>query len=306
MMPKPLQIALVSVSIDLGAGRRGVDMGPSALRIAGLTEALQRLGHQVDELGTVTAAGPENTSLGESESRYLKEITEVCRQTRDLVARGLSQGCFPLVLGGDHSLAVGSVAAVAGHYAEKGGQVGLIWVDAHADVNTPATSPSGNVHGMALATLLGHGPPSLLELCHEQPALSAERVSVLGARAVDQGERRFLEDLGVRVFTMSEIDERGLPACADEAIARATEGTSGCYVSFDLDVTDPMVAPGVGTPVPGGLTFREAHLICEKLARCEQLIGLELVELNPVLDEANRTAQLGVGLIASALGKSIL
>jgi len=299
-------IALVSVSIDLGAGRRGVDMGPSALRIAGITETIEALGYTVSEIGTVTAGGFETTDRGETKTRFLEEIVEVGRQVGEMVSEGLANGCLPLILGGDHSLSVGSVGAVAQHFQARGGSIGVIWVDAHADMNRPETTPSGNIHGMSLAVLLGHGHARLVELFGATPAVRAENVSVLGARDLDQGEKALLSELGVRVFTMSEIDERGVGVCMEEALQRANDGTSGFHLSFDLDVLDPRVAPGVGTPVQGGLTYREGHLVCEKAARTNKLLSLEFVELNPVLDDRNHTAQMAVGLVASALGKTIL
>lgn len=280
-------------------------MGPSAMRIAGLVSVLSRMGWEVREVGTVTAHDPETISSDDPSARFAAEIAEVAMRTRGLVARGLDEGCLPLVLGGDHSVALGSVPAVARHYRGKG-PLGLIWVDAHTDMNTPESSPSGNVHGMPLAALLGYGGELLGPLVSDPPDVTPDRVSILGAREVDGPERELVKSSGVRVFTMSEIDERGVAACMDEAIARATSGTAGFHLSFDLDSIDPMVAPGVGTPVQGGLTFREAHLACEKAARSRKLLGLEVVELNPVLDVENRTAQLAVGLIASALGKTIL
>ncbi|TVP60427.1 MAG: arginase [Gemmatimonadales bacterium] len=292
--------------MDLGAGRRGVDMGPSALRIAGLTEAIEALGYPVREVGTVTASGPEVASIGEGSARYLSEITEVCREASELVRSALQDGGFPLVLGGDHSLTMGTGAAMADHYHARDESLGLIWVDAHTDMNTPATSPSGNIHGMSMAVLTGSGPEELLGLSAHRPAFDPRHVSVLGARQIDDKEREAVREAGIRVFTISEIDERGLTACVNEAIDRASKGTAGFHVSFDLDVIDPMVAPGVGTPVAGGITYREAHLICEKLSRSGGLRGFELVELNPVLDAGNRTAKVGIGLIESALGKRIL
>lgn len=296
-------IAVISVSIDLGAGRRGVDMGPSAMRIAGITGEIEAIGHRVVELGTITAGGIETTEAGRDGLPFLSEIVRVVKGTRAMVRRGLRQGCTPLVLGGDHSLSIGSVAAVAEHHRERGAPIGVIWVDAHGDLNRPETSPSGNVHGMSLAVLLGHGDKRLVGA---QPAIKPENVSILGARELDPGERRLIADLGVRVFTMSEIDERGVATCMDEALRRASTGTAGFHLSLDLDALDPRLAPGVGTPVQGGLTYREGHLVCEKASRSGSLLSLEVVELNPVLDDRNHTAALAVGLVASALGKSIL
>lgn len=300
------EIALVSVSIDLGAGRRGVDMGPSALRIAGITRAVEDLGYTVTEAGTVTAGGFESVTPGETTLRFLDEIADVAERARACVSRSLDQEKLPLILGGDHSLSIGTVAAVAAHYRDRGERIGLIWVDAHADMNRPETTPSGNIHGMSLAVLMGHGHPRLTSLSGDGPAVRPENVTVLGARQVDPGERDLIRELGVRVITMSEIDERGIGACMDEALERALDGTAGVHLSYDLDSLDPVNAPGVGTPVQGGLTYREGHLVCEKAAATGKLVGLEMVELNPVLDDRNRTAHMAVGLVASALGQSIL
>ena len=300
------ELALVSVQMDLGAGRRGVDMGPSAIRIAGLRDTLAGLGYRIREMGTVVAADPERTEQQDVHALYLTEVESVCRRARDLVEDALERGCMPLVLGGDHSIAIGSVAGVSRFYARRGERIGLIWVDAHSDMNTPGTSPSGNVHGMPLAVLTGHGPQQLRSLADRHPAVRPENVSMIGVRKIDPAEREIVISSGVRVFTMSEVDERGIAPCVEEAIARVGEGTAGFHLSYDLDSLDPMIAPGVGTPVAGGLTFREGHLICEKVARSGRLVSLDMVELNPVLDAHNRTAQTAVGLIASALGQTIL
>lgn len=312
----PETVAILSVSLDLGAGRRGVDMGPSALRIAGVAEAVAALGARVMEAGTVHAPGPESSPEGEPGARYLEGIVAVCREARDRVGQALSRGAFPLVLGGDHSLTIGTGAAVAAHHRARGEGIGLLWIDAHGDMNRPETSPSGNIHGMSLAVLTGQGHPALLDVAaggdgsggsaHTGPMVDPRHVAIVGARELDRREREAVRAAGVRVYTMSEIDERGLAACMDEAVARVTRGTAGVHVSFDLDALDPKVAPGVGTPVPGGFTYREAHLICEKVAASGGLLGFELVELNPVLDSGNETARVGVRLIESALGKTIL
>lgn len=281
-------------------------MGPSAIRIAGLTESLAALGCRVREMGTVTAPGPEASDAGDRNARYLAQIAEVCAEARDLVRGALDAGYLPLVLGGDHSISLGCVSGVSDYYGARGESVGLIWVDAHTDMNTPETSPSGNVHGMPLAVVTGWGPALLKRLFQSDPAVDPRRVSVIGAREVDEREKRLVRGSGVRVFTMSEVDDRGIGPCMDEALERAGAGTAGFHLSFDLDSIDPLVAPGVGTPVQGGLTYREAHLVCEKAARSGRLVSLEVVELNPVLDQGNRTAQLAVELIASALGRVIL
>jgi arginase len=264
------------------------------------------MGWAVREIGTVTAHDPETIASEEPSARYLSEISDVTARVRDLVRGALRSGCLPLLLGGDHSIAMGSVSAVARHHRQSGEKLGLVWVDAHTDMNTPDTTPSGNVHGMPLAALLGYGGAALGPLASDPPEVAPENVSILGVRSVDGPERDLVRQSGVRVLTMSEIDERGMAACMDEAIERACNGTVGFHLSFDLDSIDPMEAPGVGTPVKGGLTFREAHLACEKVARSGSLVSLEVVELNPVLDVENRTAALAVGLVASALGKTIL
>ena len=298
-------VGLISVSLDLGAGRRGVDMGHSAIRIAGLRPELEALGYRIREVGGVTASQPELSEQGESSTKYLDEVTDVCRATRDHVRSALEAGCFPLILGGDHALTIGSGTGVAGHYREKGEKIGVLWVDAHTDMNTPETTPSGNIHGMPLSVLLGRGANSLTALC-DGPAVSPEHVCVLGARSIDPTEAPWVRESGIRVITMTEIDERGVNVCVDEAFEITTSGTAGVHMSFDLDSIDPRVAPGVGTPVRGGLTYREAHLICEKADRTGKLLGMDMVELNPVLDLENTTARLAVELIASALGKTIL
>ena len=303
----PRNVAVVSVSIDLGAGRRGVDMGPSAIRIAGLNEQLSALGHSVLEIGTVHAAGPESSQSGDSKLKYLDEIVDVCERTQALVRTGMDQGCFPLILGGDHSLSIGSVAAVASHYHARGERIGVLWVDAHTDMNTPETSPSGNIHGMSLAVLCGLGPERLVSMWGgEGGAVDPKNVVVLGARDIDETEKEVVRRAGIRVITMTELDERGISACMSEAIERLTDGTAGFHVSYDADGLDPLIAPGVGTPVPGGLTYREGHLVSEMVARSGKMVSFEMVEVNPVLDKQNSTARQAVGLIASALGKTIL
>jgi arginase len=321
-------IGLMSVSMDLGAGRRGVDMGPSAIRIAGVKTQLEAMGCTVREFGTIHAPEPEELEAVDEQARYLREITAVGVQARDRVREVLAAGCLPLILGGDHSISIGTVAGVADHHRREGRSVGLLWVDAHTDMHLPPSSPSGNVHGMSLAILTGYGMPEphppVAQLAEVTPAVHPEAAVVLGARSVDAGERDRVRGRGgegapgshgkLRTIPMSEVDERGVAPCVDDALALVSGGalpdgalpSGGFHLSFDLDSLDPMVAPGVGTPVPGGFTYREAHLICEKVARTGALVSLEFVELNPVLDVEGRTARLAVELIASALGKTIL
>jgi len=281
-------------------------MGPSAIRLAGLTPRLEKLGWRVLELGSVFVREPETLPQGRSSARYLAEVLDVCTRVKAQALEALAQGALPITLGGDHSIAMGSISAVALHHARPEQPLGLLWIDAHTDINTPETSPSGNLHGMPLAHLLGLGLPSLRALAGPRPAVAAQHVAVLGVRSVDEGEREMVKRTGVRVYTMSEIDERGFAVCLKEAMQRVTDGTCGFHLSFDLDGVDPRYAPGVGTPVAGGLTYREAHLACETAASSERLLGFDIVELNPTLDEHNQTGKLAVELILSALGKTIL
>lgn len=293
--------------MDLGASRRGVDMGPYAVRYADLRERLERLGHTVEDLGNVAVPFREDAERGAQRgARYLGAITSVCRDLAALTRTALEQEYFPLLLGGDHSLAAGSIAGAASFHAARDGRVGVIWIDAHADLNTPGSSRSGNVHGMPLAHLLGHGDAALANVAGIKPAVRAGNVAIVGLRDADDAEREHLTKWKVRALTMRAIDERGVRSVMDEAIAIASDGTSGIWVSFDIDCLEPEAAPGVGTAVPGGMTYREAHLAMEVLADTGKVIGFDLVEVNPVLDEHNRTATLGTELVLSALGKRII
>jgi arginase len=299
-------IRLIGVPLDLGASRRGVDMGPSALRIANLTAALERLGCTVDDAGNVPVPQRESVHRAIGGETELEAITVVCRDLARRTADTIRAGEFPVVLGGDHSLSAGSVAGAATALAERGEKLGVIWLDAHGDINTPQTSVSGNVHGMPVAHLLGHGDPALASIAQPSPAIAPEHIVYVGLRDVEAAESAFIRELGIRAYTMRDVDERGLTTVLREAIDRASEGTGGIYLSCDADWIDPSEAPGVGTPVPGGATYREAHLAMELLADTGRLVGMDLVEINPVLDRANRTAELAVELIASALGKRTL
>jgi arginase len=292
--------------LDLGAGRRGVDMGPSALRLAGLNAKLERLGYQVEDLGNVAVAQQESTPTGPENAKYLAQISKTCEKLAGMVEGVVSAENFPLVLGGDHSVAVGTVSGVSHSYRERGEKIGLIWVDAHADMNTPESSPSGNVHGMPLACCLGRGPKELTGILGYSPKVDGRNVVLIGIRDVDENERHGVRESGVTAFTMRDIDELGLGHVMERAIAIANHGTAGFHLSFDLDAVDPREAPGVGTPVRGGMTYREAHLAMETICDCKGLVSMEVVEVNPVLDEANRTALLAVELITSAMGKKIL
>lgn len=292
--------------MDLGAGRRGVDMGPSAIRIAGLHEKLRSLGLSVIEKGDLNVRIPEALSRGERRQVFLEEIAAVCRELSRQVREALDQEFMPLVLGGDHSLAAGSVAGAAAHFRNAGKKIGLLWIDAHTDMNTPETSPSGNVHGMPLAAILGLGPAELCDLEGFTPKIEVANIVVIGTRSVDDGERQNIRRSGLRVVTMKEIDKRGLRSVMEEALEIVNRGTAGFHCSFDLDAVDPQSAPGVGTPVPGGMTYRESHLAMEMVHDSRSLLSLEFVEVNPVLDQSNITGSLAVELATSALGKKIL
>ena len=298
-------IEIIGVPVDLGAGRRGVDMGPSAIRIADLEPRLEALGHKVTDLGDLDVTIPETQKVGEGKLRYKSPILATCAELCQKVEQALDKGRTPLVLGGDHSIAIGSVAGSSGHFARKGERIGLIWFDAHGDANTPDTTPSGNIHGMSLAVALGVGDPDLVNLGGRSPKVLARNTVLIGVRDIDTGEGEFLKKSGVNVYTMRDLDERGMRDVVDEAIGAAGDGTSGIHLSFDLDVVDPEDAPGTGTPVWGGITYREAHLAMEMLADRAEIIAVDLVEVNPVLDTQNMTGLLAAELAQSMLGKRI-
>jgi arginase len=300
-------VAVIGAPLDLGAGRRGVDMGPSAVRVAGLGKRLSALGYDVADLGNVPVAQAESVGdAGPGDAKYLHQIAATCERLGELVASGLADGKMPLVLGGDHSIAVGTVAGVSRFFRESNRKIGLLWIDAHADMNTPQSSPSGNVHGMPLACCAGVGPEELARMFGFAPKVEPANIALLGVRDVDPLEAETVRNAGVRAFTMREIDERGMRAVIGEAIAIATNGTAGFHLSLDMDFVDPQYAPGVGTPVRGGATYREAHLAMEVICDSGKMISMEVVEVNPVIDEVNRTADLAVELILSAMGKKIL
>jgi arginase len=300
------KIRIIGVPMDLGASRRGVDMGPSALRVAGLQARLKQLGRQVEDIGNVIVPQPEEQPYGEKRARYLDEISEACKGLADAVKKTLDEDMIPLVLGGDHSIAVGTTAGAAAHFNKNSKRIGVIWLDAHGDMNTPDSSPSGNVHGMPLASIMGYGPPELTDLGGIKPMVEPRNVTLVGIRDLDSKERRLVKDSGVHVFTMRDIDERGMREVMADALKYAMDDTAGIAVSLDMDFVDPSDAPGVGTPVRGGVTYREAHLAMEMIADTESMVSLEVVEINPILDEHNRTALLGVELVLSALGQKIL
>jgi arginase len=301
------KIRIIGVPLDMGASRRGVDMGPSAMRVAGLEARLEALGHQVTDGGNIRVEVAETRASGSSSARYLTEIAETCTRTAEAVVRTLEEGIVPLVLGGDHSLAAGSVSGVAEFYRRRNERIGVIWLDAHSDINTPETSPSGNVHGMPLAALLGLGPEALQDIYGFSPKVAPENTVLIGIRDIDSAERDNIRRAGVaEVYTMRDIDERGMRTVMEEALRAAGRGTAGYHVSLEMDWIDPEDAPGVGTPVRGGATYREAHLAMEILADHGRMVSFEIVEVNPVIDEHNRTAELAVELACSAFGKKIL
>ncbi len=300
------KIRIIGVPLDLGQERRGVDMGPSALRVAGLNDRIRELGFEVEDAGNLQVPIREMQGVGNHRAKYLKEIAAVSKQHAAWVRRTLRQGVFPVVLGGDHSIAAGTVAGVASCYCRKNKSIGLIWVDAHADMNTPETSPSGNIHGMPLACCLGYGPQELTRIAGFAPSVPPRNAVLVGVRDVDAREKGIVKESGLTVYTMRDIDERGLRTVMQEAIAIADRDTAGFAVTLDMDFVDPSEAPGVGTPVRGGATYREAHLVMEMVADSKRMLSLEIVEVNPVIDVANKTAALAVELACSALGKKIL
>jgi arginase len=281
-------------------------MGPSAIRIAGVAARLTELGHRVVDDGDVVIKNMEELKIGNERARYLPEIARASAIIARKVKRIIGLGHFPLVLGGDHSIAIGTVSGLAAFAQNQGKKVGVLWVDAHGDINTPETSPSGNIHGMPLATLLGFGASELTSIGGAPAKIAAANVALVGIRSLDSGEKKRLKETGVQVHTMSDIDRHGVQPIMKKALARVTDGTDFVHVSVDLDAVDPAVAPGVGTPVKGGLDYREAHLIMEIIADAGVMTSLELVEVNPILDECNASAEFAVELVQSAFGKKIL
>jgi arginase len=299
-------VHIIGVPLDLGGARRGVDMGPSAFRIAGLSDQISALGYSVTDRGDLPSPIPETQQAVDPTKKYINEIARVCRELYDVALRSHEAGALPLVLGGDHSLAAGSVAASADYVRNVTSYpLGLIWVDAHGDMNTPTTTSTGNVHGMPLAALLGQEPNELSSI-GSSPSVSPNNTVLLGIRNLDEKEKGEIRAAGVHVFTMKDIDREGIATIAERAIAIASKGTGGIHVSFDMDACDPMHAPGVGTPVRGGLDYREAHMVMELVADSQRLVALDLVEVNPTLDIRNTTAEFGTELALSALGKRIL
>jgi len=300
------RVRIIGVPMDLGQSRRGVDMGPSALRGAGLQASIKKLGLQVEDIGNLSVKQPEEMPVGEKRAKYLQEIAETCGDVAAAAEKSLIEGFLPLVLGGDHSIAAGVAAGVANYFRKEKKQIGYLWLDAHGDMNTPDSSRSGNVHGMPLAAIMGYGAPELVDLLGFKPKAEPGNIVIVGARDLDAQERKIVKRSGIHVFTMRDIDERGMREVMADALKYAMDDTAGIAVSLDMDFVDPADAPGVGTPVRGGVTYREAHLAMEMISDSESMVSLEVVEINPILDEHNRTALLGVELVLSGLGQKIL
>ena len=299
-------VRIIGVPMDLGASRRGTDVGPSAMRIAGLGRAIRDMGYTLAREEDIMVPAMETRPPEDSEARFRLQILSVCTELAGRVKELMDTGEFPLVIGGDHSIAMGTVAGVSAHYRDRGEEMGLIWFDAHGDMNIPGVSPSGNIHGMPLAHLLGRGDPDLAGILGFSPKLNPDKVVLIGIRDIDSGERKIINESGIHVFTMRDIDEHGMAKVARRAMEIVTNGTGGFHVSFDVDGCDPTVIPGSGTLVPGGVRYREAHLLLEYCADSRQMTSMEVVELNPFMDHKNISAERTLCLITSALGKSIL
>ena len=303
-IPKPIHI--INVPLDLGASRRGTDAGPSAFRVAGLGREIRGMGYTIANETDVPVPAMETRKTNDTKTRFKEEILAVCEEVANHTVTALEAGEWPLVIGGDHSIAMGTISGLSAHLKKSGEKLGLIWFDAHGDMNRPDSTPSGNIHGMPLAHLLGYGDPDLSSIHGVHPAVEPENVVLIGIRDIDQKERDFINASGVRAYTMRDIDQLGMARVAREALEIVNDGTAGFHVSFDLDGCDPEVIPGTGTTVPGGVSFREAHLLLEECAADGRILALEVVELNPFLDHANVSAERAVTLIQSALGRSIL
>lgn len=298
-------VAIIGVPMDLGANRRGVDMGPSAIRITNLAERIRKIGHSVIDLGNIEVPIPETVDSGDKNAKYASPIRDVCSRLYDVVLSAVQSGKTPVVLGGDHSIAIGSVAGVSDFFKQKNQKIGLLWIDAHADMNTPESTPSGNVHGMPFSYVLGIAGGELANIGGYTGKVLPKNACLIGARDIDEREKTLVKNAGISVFTMKEIDRYGVSKVMDEALKLASDGTSAIHVSIDLDAFDPAIAPGVGTPKKGGLSYRESHLIMELVCDSGLLSSIDVVELNPMFDNKNQTAELATELILSALGKRI-
>jgi arginase len=305
-IPEQKKIRIIGGPMDLGADHRGVDMGPSAIRIAGLHSSLADLGFEVADWGNIPVAISEVLPVSDPRIKYLPEVARSNELLADMVESALEEGAIPLVLGGDQAISIGDIAGVTSFYRKQGKKVGVIWFDAHGDMNTPETTPSGNIHGMPFAASLGMGVKELTHIKGFAPKLDAGVCALIGARSIDEGERDNIRRSGLNVFTIRDVDERGIRDVMQEAIEIASDNTAGILVSLDMDFFDPIESPGVGTPVIGGATYREGHLAMEMIADTNRLVAMEVVEVNPVLDTRNRTAKLAVGLVLSAFGRRIM
>lgn len=306
MHKRPHVVEIIGAPLDLGANKRGANIAPATVRIAGLADKLAALGISAIDSGDVAVPLRETLGPEAAAERYLRVITDVCNELFERVQRSLGAGRFPLVIGGDHSIGIGTIKGAADYWYQQGGQLGLIWVDAHADLNTPATSPSGNLHGMPLAAVLGLGHEQLVHVGGTGPRLRPENVALIGIRSVDEGEKEFVRQTGIRYYTMTDIDQRGMYDCISEAMDRIAQRCSAVHLSFDIDAVDPLYAPGVSTPETGGLTYREAHLALEVVAARGLLRSMEFVEVNPMYDTSHQTSKLCIELAMSALGKAIV
>ncbi len=303
---KDWTVRIIGFPMDLGAGRRGVDMGPSALRIAGVGDKLSALGYNVIDAGDIDIKNPEVAQVQDAKLRYLPEIASACTDLAREVESSLDRDEFPIVLGGDHSMAIGTIAGIANHCKKHKKRFGVIWIDAHADINTPETSPSGNIHGMPVAVSLGIGAPELTKVGGDFTTLEPYQISMIGLRSIDEGERKLLKKLKIEVHTMTDLDKYGVHRIIAKVLSSMRAKVDHLHVSFDLDSVDPTVASGVGTPVPGGLSYREAHLIMEAIADTGYMSSFEIAEVNPILDTRNAGAEFAADLIASSMGKRIL
>jgi arginase len=306
MTLKRKTVHIVGACMDLGSGRRGVDMGPSALRLAGLNQKIGQLGYRVKDEGNLLAPIAESGHYGKKTSKYLPEITDFCRELAKSVSRIVRSKSIPLVLGGDHTIAIASISAISHEWKKKNKDIAVLWIDAHTDMNTPQSSPSGNVHGMPLAVLLGQGPRELKNISGKHTKLKARNVACVGIRSVDPSESLLVKKSNIHVKTMRDIDENGIRNVINQTLDRIEKDCAGLWISLDMDACDPSLAPGVGTPVPGGLSYRESHLIMELVADRNNLLGMDIVEINPIIDQSNQTAILASELVLSALGKKIL
>lgn len=302
-MMNKLKISLIGVPMDLGQNRRGVDMGPSAIRYAGVVERLQEIGHTVTDEGNIQIAAAEKTASPDTNLKNLKEVTDASTALANKIHDVMENGQFPLILGGDHSIAIGTLAGLGDRYDN----LGVIWYDAHADLNTGETSPSGNIHGMPLAVSIGLGHEKLVNIRGFAPKIKPENVVIIGARSIDPGERELIKEKGIKVFTMHDIDKLGMTEVMNNAMSYLKDrNVDGLHLSLDLDGIDPIYTPGVGTPVPGGISYRESHLAMEMLFTSDMVTSTEFVEVNPILDEKNKTADVAVALIGSLFGEKLL